>query len=45
MPGEYVVKATITFEEIKVEKEAKMTITKKKSVLSAEAEQTVCSHV
>ena len=40
MPGEYVVKATITFEEIKVEKEAKMTITKKKSVLSAEAEQT-----
>ena len=40
MPGEYVVKATITFEELKVEKEAKMTITKKKSVLSAEAEQT-----
>ena len=40
IPGEYVVKATITFEELKVEKEAKMTITKKKSVLSAEAEQT-----
>ena len=40
IPGEYVVKATITFEELKVEKEAKMTITKKKSVLSAEEKQT-----
>lgn len=40
IPGEYVVKATITFEELKVEKEAKMTITKKKSVLSAEETQT-----
>lgn len=40
LPGEYVVKATITYEEISVVKEATLTIIKKKSVLTAEAEQT-----
>lgn len=39
LPGEYQATATITFEELKVEKEATLTITKKQSTLSAEKDQ------